>query len=72
MTTREKTGCVFGLLSIFISLPLGWVYSYLLLTHVEASPTLWMLFWINIPISLTLSIGFKLMENFIKDEQVKS
>lgn len=68
MKTKEKVGCIFGLLSIFISLPLGWFYSYLLLLHVNASPTIWLLFWINIPISLTLSIGFKLMENFIKDE----
>lgn len=66
---KEKLGCVFALLSIFVSLPLGWVYGYMLLTHVNAPREIWLLFFINIPVSLILSIGFRLAESFTKEEK---
>ena len=71
MTSKQKAGCIFGLMAVFIQLPISWLYSYLLLVHIGATSTLWLLFWINIPISLGLSLGFKMVENFMNENEEK-
>lgn len=44
------------LLGFFVALPMNWYLSYLLFKHVQAPDTIWLLWIINIPMTLILSV----------------
>jgi uncharacterized membrane protein len=66
LTAKEKAGCFVGILAL-IPMSLGYVMTYLVLTHINASDSMWLLFWIYAPLGIIVSILFKLIENAIKE-----
>jgi hypothetical protein len=69
MTPKEKAGCGIAIIALFLRLPLGLVLYYWVLQKIEATPEMWLLFWIAIPITLILEIGGKLIENGIAGKE---
>lgn len=67
MTTKEKTGCAIGIVTLFVRLPLAWASTYLLYKHVGAPDVLWLLFFIAIPITLVIEIVSEIIKNAIKE-----
>jgi len=45
-----------GTLLVFMSLPLMFLSRFLLYKHVEATPVLWLLFWIDLPLTVTMNL----------------
>lgn len=46
---------LFQITSIFFSiiyLPISWYMNFLLYSHVRATDLMWVLFWINVPLSI--------------------
>lgn len=54
---------IVGLLAIFVSMPIGLYLQYKILTLVQATDVMWLLFWINIPVLILFQIISKVAES---------
>lgn len=59
---KKTVGCILGLVSVLVMYPLAWVYTYFLLSYINAPREIWILYIVNIPVSLTIGVGFKILE----------
>lgn len=71
MTTRAKVGCGVGILTIFVALPISLAGTYFLYKHVDAPEIVWVLWIINIPIHILISIGSKLIESGLAGKETE-
>lgn len=53
---------VCGMLALCISMPIGIYLQYRILTAVEATAVMWLLFWAGMPVSIFVSIAYKVAE----------
>lgn len=65
----KNASCLLSIASVLVSYPLSFASSYLLLTHVGATDVMWLLFWINWPISLTLSLSLAIAGQLTKKDK---
>jgi hypothetical protein len=68
MNKREKIGCTIAALQFLVVTPLSYIYTFLLLRHINATDALWLLFWINLPLALIVSVVFKYIEIFLSEK----
>jgi hypothetical protein len=54
---------IVGLLAVFVSMPIGLYLQYKILTLVQATDVMWLLFWINIPVLILFQIISKVAES---------
>lgn len=67
-TTKEKMGCVIGIMTIFVWMPIGWITTYGILSHIGAPQWLWTLFFIGVPVGLIVSVLSKVAESFLTEK----
>jgi hypothetical protein len=60
---KKKLRIFFGVLAIFVTLPLSYAGTILIYLHVDAPLIVWVLLFINMPISLFIQVGLKLTED---------
>ena len=51
-------------LGTFVLLPLWFLFLYKLLVHVNATETLWFIYWVYMPIAFVVQFNIKLAEVF--------
>lgn len=51
-----------GIVGLFVSLPLWYVMIYKILAQIGASESLWVIFWIYMPVSCLVAIILKICE----------
>ena len=66
MTRKDGIGCVFGLLSVLIAFPLSFTLSYLTMKHINATDVMWLIFWLNWPISISFVVGAQIVKELMK------
>jgi hypothetical protein len=54
---------IVGLLAVFVSMPIGLYLQYKILSLVQATDVMWLLFWINIPVLVLFQIISKVAES---------
>jgi len=59
----KKTTIIGTLLAVFITLPIGFYLTYVLLKHANVDRLVWFLFIIYIPITVLITIFLKIGEN---------
>lgn len=65
MTKRQQVGCWFALIYLFVTTPIGFILAYLLYKHVGATDVMWVLFWINYPLSFALGVASSLIRDVL-------
>lgn len=55
MNIQQKVGCVFAVISLLVTTPIWYYLLYSILKLVNASETMWVLFWIYIPVGFIMS-----------------
>ena len=71
MTTEEKpeikgkatVGCLAGIVSLFLAVPLWYALMFMILQKIEATPTMWVLFFLYVPVGLAGHVLSELMKN---------
>jgi hypothetical protein len=64
---KTKIGCVLAAVQILVISPLSFYAQYLLLKHVGATDVMWLLFWINWPVSISLGMAMNAVREFVKE-----
>lgn len=67
-TKKTAAGCLLALMSIFVMYPLNWIYTYLLLSYVNAPREIWVIYFVSVPVSLVVGMGLKMLEIFTEKE----
>ncbi len=57
----QLAGCLLGVIKILVTTPLYYIFLYQVLIHIQATDTIWILFWIYMPVS----IGFLMLMGII-------
>lgn len=65
MSTKEKIGCVIAFAKLLIQIPLAYALTFLILRHINATETMWLLFWIGTLISFAFSVVMTLTEKIV-------
>lgn len=68
MTPKQKSGCVLGILSSFLIMPMWFWLLYQILQRVNATETMWLIYYVYVPLSLVLNISFKIVESIFDDK----
>lgn len=55
MNIQQKVGCVFAVISLLVTTPIWYYLLYSILKLVNAPETMWVLFWIYIPVGFIMS-----------------
>ena len=53
-----------ALLGLLVSLPIAFVLQYQILAHIDATPLMWVLFWVNLPVVILVTALAKIVEVF--------
>jgi cobalamin biosynthesis protein CobD/CbiB len=64
--TLQNWGCIFGVLAIFVCLPMHFTLIFVVLYYSDAPPWAWVVFAINIPVSFAFQIAVKFLERLEK------
>jgi hypothetical protein len=64
---KKTLGCLAAIIGL-LYLPLSFYSSWLLYQHVQATDVMWLLFWINVPITTILAFIGKIIEQLGKNE----
>lgn len=56
-------GLIWGLVTLFVTLPIQFYLLYSLLKRTDASELMWFLFWIQVPLVILMSIIGKIVES---------
>lgn len=68
MNRKTRVGCVLGFLQVLIVQPIWYYLLYQILSRVGATHLMWFLYFVYVPVGLTLSILFKYTEAVFDDE----
>ncbi len=52
-----------GLLAVLLSLPISFCLQYMILTRVQATDVMWLLYWVNVPILILIQVVAKIAES---------
>lgn len=63
MTAKQKAGCAFGILGLCISTPMWWWLLYQIMLRVNATETMWLVFYVYIPFSFVILLAMKIIES---------
>lgn len=69
MTRKQKSGCLFAIIGILVQLPLSWIMSYLIMRHIGATDAMWVLWWINLPLTIVMTFGVRAAEVIFAEEK---
>lgn len=58
---------LFGLTTLLILLPMWYILLYQILDNVPVEPWVWSIFWVYLPLSVTLSVVGKVFEEYLSD-----
>ena len=68
MSTKNKLGCAVGVIGLFVTTPIWYYLLYQVLTRVEATETMWLLFWIYLPVHLLVAVVSQLIVSAFADK----
>lgn len=54
---------IVGLLTTFVTLPVSLYLQYKILERVQASDVMWLLFWVNLPLIILMSVVSKIADS---------
>jgi nitric oxide reductase large subunit len=66
MKALKICAIVFGM---FVTMPISFYITYSLIVAVHGDRLLFFLFWLNLPLTMFLSIIFKVIETYDKDKK---
>lgn len=68
MTPKEKILFVTTCGGALLRIPLSMALTFLILRHINATDTMWLLFWLSLPIILVFTLITELTNNFLKED----
>lgn len=71
MNIKNKLGCLIGILSVFVTLPIWFLMIFLILRHINATPLIWGLFVAYAPLTFVVGILMEVLKHIADDPKVK-
>lgn len=69
LTGKQTAGCIMGILGMCITPPIWYWLIYQILVRVDATPTMWVFYWIYMPVGLVLAVAKTATENLFDGKE---
>lgn len=69
ITMKQGVSCIGVLLAIGISTPLWYWLLYQILVRVDATPTMWVFYWIYVPVGVVMAMLRAITEGLLADKK---
>lgn len=69
LTGKQTAGCVMGIVSLCITTPIWYWLVYQILVRVDATPMMWVFYWIYMPVGIVLAVAKTTVDSLFAEKK---